>query len=142
MTEQQINEVVLLSRAGNAPREIAQMIGRSYTSVLTAQAQARERGLLPAKTKPPPRQVARNYVSNNGMALGRVSDVVMALSRGQRAWLLGQTQKLGCATIAEYLTELVREEHAEPRGSIKRHLPGRRAMTTANITQNIKERKR
>ena len=110
MTEQEIKEIAAMRSAGNTPREIAAKIGRSYTFVIQAQGRARDTGVLPPKPKPLPRQSARNYVSNNGLIMGHVSDVILALTKEQSAWLLVQTEMLGCATISEYLTELVRDE--------------------------------
>jgi hypothetical protein len=111
MTEEEVNEVAVLRRAGNSPAEIAQTINRSYTFVLQAQGRARDIGLLPPRPKPNPRQSARNYVSNRGIIMGHISDVVMALTEKQKAWLILETERLGCATISEYLTELARDEY-------------------------------
>lgn len=111
MNDAEINEVAMLYRAGNTPREIAQMIGRSYTFVLQLKRQAHERGLLPPKKKTPPRQAVRGFVSNNGMKQGHISDVLLALSKDQQRWILREAGRLECESLAEYLTELVRDAH-------------------------------
>ena len=111
MTEQLINEVAVLRRAGNRNYEIAEMLKISYDQVVRAVFQARKRNILPPKPKANPRQAVIDLVSNNAMRQGRISDMMMALSKTERVWLIGQAQRDGYETIAEWLTDLVREKY-------------------------------
>jgi hypothetical protein len=116
VTEEEINAITTMFRAGGTPREIAAAMGLRYDTVLKAQARARDKGLLPPKRRPHPRQVAQTYVRNNRVVMGHVSDVLVALTREQRVWLVKQTEELGCVNIAEYLTELTRDEYERENG--------------------------
>jgi hypothetical protein len=112
MTKEEINAVAVMRRAGNTPHEIAQTLGKSYTFALQAQRRAQQMGLLPPKIKPKPatRTSVRDFVCNYGMRQGRIGDVIAELSAEQQNWLLLKSSRLGCSTVAEYLTELVRDE--------------------------------
>lgn len=112
MTEQEIEAVAALRLAKKSNTEIGQILGFSYEQVVRRIARARQRGLIPPKTKAEPRQAARDFVKNYSKSMGHVGDVMVALSKDQQRWLMGEATKLGCQTIAEYLTELVRDEHA------------------------------
>ena len=111
MTEQQINEVAVMRRAGNSNREIAQTLNMTYDQVGTAVFRARQRNILPPKPKANPRQAVLDLVKGNGLRQGRISDTLMALSKPERVWLIGETQRDGYETVAEWLTDVVREKY-------------------------------
>lgn len=111
MTDELINEVAVLRRAGNRNGEIAEMLKISYDQVVRAVFQARKRNILPPKPKANPRQAVLDLVKGNGMRQGRISDTMMALSKPERVWLIGQAQRDGYETLAEWLTDLVRAEY-------------------------------
>lgn len=113
MTDKDIIAVANLYLAGNAPKEIAVTIGRSYTFVINAKNKAHDRGLLPPKKKTPVRRSVRWFVRDSGSKQGTVGDVLVGLSEDQRRWLMRETAKLGCESVAEYLLELARDAHAE-----------------------------
>ena len=111
MTEQDTNEVAIMRRAGNSNREIAQTLGLTYDQVGSAVFKARQRNWLPPKPKANPRQAVLDLVKGNGLRQGRISDMMMALSKEEKVWLIGETQRDGYETIAEWLTDVVREKH-------------------------------
>jgi len=111
MTEQDINEVAIMRRAGNSNREIAQTLGLTYDQVGSAVFKVRQRNWLPPKPKANPRQAVLDLVKGNGLRQGRISDMMMALSKEEKVWLIGETQRDGYETIAEWLTDVVREKH-------------------------------
>lgn len=111
MTEEQINEVAVMRRAGNSNREIAETLGMTYDQVGTAVFKARQRNILPPKPPAKPRQAVLDLVKGNGMRQGYISDMMMALSKPERVWVIGQAQREGYETIAEWLTDVVREKY-------------------------------
>jgi hypothetical protein len=111
MTDEQINQVAVLRRAGNSNGEIAQTLGLTYDQVGTAVFKARQRNILPPKPKANPRQAVLDLVKGNGLRLGYVSDMMMALSKEERVWLIGDAQLDEYVTIAEWLTDVVRAKY-------------------------------
>ncbi|MBQ2263237.1 MAG: hypothetical protein II336_17985 [Loktanella sp.] len=53
-----------------------------------------------------------------GVRLGKTTDALRALDRDQFEWLAREAGMVGCESIAEYLTELVRDAHAEATESL------------------------
>ena len=111
MTDEQINAVAVMRRAGNSNGEIAQTLGMTYDQVGTAVFRARQRNILPPKPKANPRQAVLDLVKGNCLRQGRISDMMMALSKPEKIWLIGETQRDGYETIAEWLTDVVREKY-------------------------------
>jgi hypothetical protein len=111
MTEKEINEIAVLHRAGNTPREIAQIISRSHAFVSMAQRRARMMGLLPPKPKAETREQVRDLVCNSGFKQGRISKVLGDLSDKEQKWAITRAQRDGYETIAEWLTDVVREKY-------------------------------
>jgi transposase len=111
MTEKEINIVAVMRRAGNSNGEIAQTLGITYDQVVRCVSRARQRNWLPPKPKANPRQAVLDLVKGNGMRQGRISDMMMALSKPEKVWLIGQAQREGYETIAEWLTDIVRTEY-------------------------------
>ena len=111
MTEEQINAVAVMRRAGNSNGEIAQTLGMSYDQVGTAVFRARQRNILPPKPPAKPRQAVLDLVKGNGLRQGRISDMMIELSKAEKVWLIGETQRDGYETIAEWLTDLVRSQY-------------------------------
>jgi hypothetical protein len=111
MTDEQINQVAIMRRAGNSNGEIAQTLGLTYDQVGTAVFRARQRNILPPKPPANPRQAVLDLVKGNGLRQGRVSDMMMALSKEEKVWLIGDAQREGYETIAEWLTDVVRAKY-------------------------------
>jgi DNA-binding transcriptional regulator LsrR (DeoR family) len=111
MTEEQINAVAVMRHAGNSNREIAQTLNMTYDQVGTAVFKARQRNILPPKPKANPRQAVLDLVKGNGLRQGRISDMMIELSKPERVWVIGQAQRDGYETLAEWLTDLVRAEY-------------------------------
>jgi transposase len=111
MTDEQINQVAVMRRAGNRNIEIAQMLNMTYDQVGRYVFQARQRGWLPPKPKANPRQAVIDLVKGNGMRQGYISDMMMALSKEEKVWLIGDAQRDGYETIAEWLTDVVRAKY-------------------------------
>jgi hypothetical protein len=87
------------------------MLGISYDQVVRCVFQARKRNILPPKPVAEPRQAVLDLVKGNGMRQGRISDTMMALSKPERVWVIGQAQRDGYETIAEWVTDLVRAQY-------------------------------
>jgi hypothetical protein len=111
MTEEQINAVAVMRRAGNSNLEIARTLGMTYDQVGTAVFRARQRNILPPKPPAKPRQAVLDLVKGNGLRQGRISDMMIELSKPEKVWLIGETQRDGYETIAEWLTDVVREKY-------------------------------
>jgi len=111
MTDEQINQVAVLRRAGNRNVEIAQMLNMTYDQVVRCVSRARQRNWLPPKPKANPRQAVLDLVKGNGMRQGRISDMMMALSKEEKVWLIGDAQREGYETLAEWLTDVVRAKY-------------------------------
>ena len=84
MTEEDINAVAVMRRAGNSNREIA-----------VAE----------------PKQAIIDFCKSNNIRQGRISNMMLALSKEEKVWLVGEAHKDGYETIAEWLTDLVREKY-------------------------------
>lgn len=111
MTDAEINEVAVMRRAGNRNGEIAQMLGISYDQVVRCVFRARQRNILPPKPPAKPRQAVLDLVKGNGLRQGRISDMMIELSKAEKVWLIGETQRDGYETIAEWLTDVVRDKY-------------------------------
>jgi hypothetical protein len=55
---------------------------------------------------------ARHALARDAYAIryGHVRDIVQALDNDQFDWLCASAARIGCGTVAEYLTELARDE--------------------------------
>ena len=109
MTEELIHAVAVMRRAGNSNGEIAQTLGMTYDQVGTAVFRARKRNILPPKPVAEPKQAIIDFCKSNNIRQGRISNMMLALSKAEKVWLIGETQRDGYETIAEWLTDLVRE---------------------------------
>jgi hypothetical protein len=56
---------------------------------------------------------ARHTLARDAYAIryGHIRDIVQVLDSDQFEWLCASTAKVGCENIAEYLTELARDEY-------------------------------
>jgi hypothetical protein len=56
---------------------------------------------------------ARQTFARDAYAIryGHIKDIAQALDSDQFDWLCASTAEINCASIAEYLTELVRDEY-------------------------------
>jgi len=111
MTDEQINAVAVMRRAGNSNREIAQTLKISYDQVGTAVFRARQRNILPPKPVAEPKQAIIDFCKSNNIRQGRISNMMLALSKEERVWMVGAAHKDGYETLAEWLTDVVREKY-------------------------------
>ena len=61
---------------------------------------------------------ARHTLARDAYAIrySNIRTIVQALDNDQFDWLCAETAKIGCASIAEYLTEIVRDEYEKAKG--------------------------
>ena len=61
---------------------------------------------------------ARHTLARDAYAVhyGHIKDIAQALNNDQFDWLCAETAKIGCESIAEYLTEIVRDEYEKAKG--------------------------
>jgi hypothetical protein len=61
---------------------------------------------------------ARHTLARDAYAIrySNIRTIVQALDNDEFDWLCAETAKIGCASIAEYLTELVRDQYEEAKG--------------------------
>ena len=61
---------------------------------------------------------ARHTLARDAYAIhyGHIKDIAQALDNDQFDWLCASTAKINCESIAEYLTELVRDQYEEAKG--------------------------
>jgi len=106
--------VAELHRAGHSHVAIQLATGFGYTKVVRAVVEARKAGMIPPrKVKASPRQQVKYLFANRRIKLGCMSDILLAMTPDQLDWLAVETDKVGCASVAEYITEMVRDIHAE-----------------------------
>jgi hypothetical protein len=114
MTEQEINIVAEMHRAGRSHAEIQKATGFGYTKVVRAVVIARKAGIVPPrKIKASPRQQVKDRFQNHMIKFGNIGDILQVLSKEQQDWIINEVGKNEYAHVAEYITELVRDAHAE-----------------------------
>ena len=61
---------------------------------------------------------ARHTLARDAYAIryGHIKDIAQALDNDQFDWLCASAARIGCDSIAEYLTELVRDQYEESKG--------------------------
>lgn len=101
-------EVWKLYRQGLRPLEIAQKLQIPYHRVSGAVTRGRSLGLLPMK-----QTYTLSYIMQmRSITMGRMGrDVVHRLSREQQNWLVDKAAEMGCETVAEYITEMIRDDY-------------------------------
>ena len=107
----QTQEIWKLYNAGATPTEIAEKLDLSYGTITSAISRGRDAGAIYQE------QVDR---TPSYMPKGTVGYVLQELADEQKDWLQAQTIDCECATIAEYLLELVRDAHAEMKDRTER----------------------
>ena len=106
--------VAELHMAGHSHAAIQLATGFGYTKVVRAVVIARKAGMVPPrKIKASPRQRVKYLFANRKIKLGFMSDILLGLTPDQLDWLAVEAGKIGCASVAEYITEMVRDAHAE-----------------------------
>ena len=56
-----------------------------------------------------------------GIKIGRLkADVVDNLNKAQQNWLVSQAVEMGCSSVAEYVTEMIRDEYEHANASAER----------------------
>lgn len=108
-----MREVAWLKNEGKTYVQICEALGisKSYVNLLVRA--AKNNGLVKERGKSTTRHAIRAAaLSRYGVQYGRIGDVMCKLSRDQFTWLCAEVEKGGYENVAEYLTELVRDEHA------------------------------
>jgi len=103
-----------MHKAGHSHAAIQLATGFGYSRVVRGVVEARKAGMIPPrKVKASPRQQVKYLFANRRIKLGFMSDILLGLTPDQLDWLAVETDKVGCASVAEYITEMVRDIHAE-----------------------------
>jgi len=106
--------VAELHMAGHSHAAIQLATGFGYTKVVRAVVDARKAGIVPPrKIKASPRQQVKDRFQNHMIKFGNIGDILQVLSKDQQDWIINQVGKNEYADVAEYITELVRDAHAE-----------------------------
>ena len=108
-TKERTFKIWELSRQGMKPTQIAEALGVSYSMVNSAV----YRGRLQGKLSPKGRGNVRYQLAQQNVKYGSISDILAALTQEQVNWLSDQTLETGCATLAEYIVEVLRDTHSE-----------------------------
>jgi len=79
-----------------------------YHRVSGAVSRGRSLGLLPMK-----QTYTLSYIMQmRSITMGRLGrDLIYQLSQEQQNWLVDKAADMGCETIAEYITEVIRDEY-------------------------------
>jgi len=103
-----------MHRAGHSHAAIQLATGLGYSRVVRGVVEARKAGMIPPrKVKASPRQIVKYLFANRNIKLGYMSDILLALTPDQLDWMAKETDKMGCDSVAEYITEIMRDAHAE-----------------------------
>lgn len=94
---------------GFTNEEISNKLGYTRTKVSDCIRKGRKYGHVP-KFRP---KIVPEYENHVFYRKGSISDILNDLSREQRTWVVNSAQKEGCLSVAEYITEIVRDAHAE-----------------------------
>ncbi len=106
-------EIIRLAKQGSwTDQQIADKVGTTKGTVSGAKYRARmNKELCPPRKK-------ESYASFKfaehaaGRRIGSIAKVFESLTREQMDWSAMRAQQMGCDHIAEYLAELVRDDHA------------------------------
>ena len=112
MTDDVFKRCVEMYEAGYYPQQIVAQTEFSPTEVRNAIARARRIGAI-TPHRNSRQQSLRFFVEKYHIKIGTVGAIGHALSPDQRQWLVNETARLGCSSVAEYLLEVVRDLHAE-----------------------------
>jgi len=103
-----------MHKAGHSHAAIQLATGLGYSRVVRGVVEARKAGMIPPrKVKASPRQIVKYLFANRNIKLGYMSDILLALTPDQLDWMAKETDKMGCDSVAEYITEIMRDAHAE-----------------------------
>jgi len=108
-TKERTFQIWEMKRQGMKPKEIAAALDVSYSMVSSALYRGRQHGRLASKG----RGDIRYQLAQQNVKYGSISDILAALTREQVDWLSDQTLGTGCATLAEYIVEVLRDAHTE-----------------------------
>ena len=101
--------------AGMDRKEIAEKVGKKVSAVSTAITRGRALGVIPPlKPKYKPYYINK-MMRGNGMKIGTLRSVIDSLMLEQVQWLIVDASRIGCATLAEYITEILRDEYERKR---------------------------
>ena len=108
-TKERTFQIWEMKKQGMTPKEIAAALDVSYSMVNSAL----YRGRLHGKLAPKGRGNIRYQLAQQNVKYGSISDILAALTKEQVNWLSDQTLGTGCATLAEYIVEVLRDAHSE-----------------------------
>lgn len=104
---------IKLFREGRNVAEIMEATGANRNKVYNALRRAEARGEIDfsGSIRKPLRRCTLHY--KYGLRLGTLNDILQDMSDEQLIWLFEDTSRYGCKTAAEYITEVLRDLHAE-----------------------------
>jgi len=101
--------------AGMDRKEISKKTGKKVSAVSSAITRGRAAGEIP-KLKPKYKPYYINkMMQGNGMKIGTLRSVIDSLMLEQVEWLIVDASRIGCVTLAEYITEVLRDEYERKR---------------------------
>jgi len=104
---------VELYEAGYYQRQISRMMGWDYTQVRRNIVKAIRRGdVTPhlVSKQADLRSLARH---RGDMILGNIGDLGYELTRKQCEWVIEEAARIGCLSLSEYITEVIRDLYEE-----------------------------
>ena len=95
---------------GNSITDISRATGRTEGALKTMLMRARQAGKIP--------KIARGngveyLCRKSGVRMGTSREIVSALARDQVEWLFSESIRLKTRSVAEYITEIVRDAYEE-----------------------------
>lgn len=110
-TKPETRQVWDMALQGLSSREIAEELGLKVNTVANRILRGRAKGIIPKRTEDD--MSVRYRLKKSNTTLGSMMAIFDALSTEQRAWLVNQSIDCGCATISEFVVELVRDAYEE-----------------------------
>lgn len=101
-----------LHQRGLSIPEIMERTGAPRNKIYSALRRAQDRGevmISSTKLSYAPDALRQRF----NLRMGNVSTIIGALNDEQIDWVYAEALKVGCETIAEYLTEVIRDLHAD-----------------------------
>jgi len=110
-TKPETRQVWDMALQGLSSREIAEELGLKVNTVANMILRGRAKGVVPRRTEDD--MSVRYRLKKANTTLGSMMAIFDSLSTEQRAWLVKQSIDCGCATISEFVVELVRDAYEE-----------------------------
>lgn len=109
-TQEATKRVWALHKKGLSNQEIADRLSLKCTQVAGCLARGRDKGII---SRPVRNHNLSYLIRRDGGHLGTFMQISDSLTLDQRHWLVAQALDMGCATLAEYLTEVIRDQYEE-----------------------------